>query len=260
LTLCVDTSPHWVETDVRLLRRILQNFISNAIRYTEAGSVTVQCKAEEARLTIEVIDTGRGIAEEHQSLIFEEFHRLDKRSQGKGLGLAIVQRAADMLGHDLMLRSAPGQGSTFSISLPLGEAITEQEADGLSAPRDRSMRGLRVVVIDNEKQIQSGMRSLLAGWGCEVTLAGSYAEAVERFRGDTRPDVILADYHLNDNETGDKVIAQLRSHFGETIPAIMISADRGEPLKAQLMASGTPLLNKPVKPAQLRALLRTMLP
>lgn len=260
LALRIDTEPHWVESDVRLLRRILQNFISNAIRYTEEGEVSVRCIPEGSQLCIHVADTGRGIAPEHQSLIFEEFHRLDKRTQGKGLGLAIVQRAAGMLGHSIALQSTPDKGSTFTITLPLGHPITETDADGLGTPRDRSMRGLRVVVVDNEKQIQSGMRSLLAGWGCDVTLASSYAEAVARFPDETRPDIILADYHLNDGETGDAVIAQLRAHFRHSIPAVMISADRGDALKAQLLASGTPLLNKPVKPAQLRALLRTMLP
>jgi signal transduction histidine kinase/PAS domain-containing protein len=256
----IETGPMWVETDVRLLRRILQNFISNAIRYTNSGSVNVQCVSQEECVVVRVTDTGLGIASEQQEMIFEEFRRLDLRSQGKGLGLAIVRRAADMLGHDIMLQSAPGQGSTFSIRLPAGRPIADTGADGIISTRDRSMRGLHVLVVDNEKQIQSGMRTLLSGWGCEVTMAGGYAEAAALFSHDEQPDIILADYHLNDGETGDRVIAQLHAHFGKTIPAVMISADRGEPLKAQLAASGTPLLNKPVKPAQLRALLRTMLP
>jgi signal transduction histidine kinase/PAS domain-containing protein len=256
----IETEALWVETDVRLLRRILQNFISNAIRYTGSGSVNVRCVGRDGRVIVQVTDTGRGIASEQQELIFEEFRRLDLRSQGKGLGLAIVRRAADMLGHDIMLQSAPGKGSTFSISLPEGRPIADSTADGIATSRDRSMRGLRVLIVDNERQIQSGMRTLLSGWGCEVMVAGGYNEAAALLSPDERPDIILADYHLNEGETGDRVIAALHAHFGEAIPAVMISADRGEPLKAQLMASGTPLLNKPVKPAQLRALLRTMLP
>jgi len=256
----METEPLWVESDVRLLRRILQNFISNAIRYTASGSVRVTCTADRGQVTVAVIDTGRGIAADQQSLIFEEFRRLDTRSQGKGLGLAIVRRAADMLGHDIVLESAPGMGSTFSITLPLGRPVTEPGGDGVAAPRDRSMRGLRVLVVDNERQIQSGMRTLLSGWGCTVAVAGDYGEAVRLFADGERPDIILADYHLNDGETGDRVIARLQAHFGATIPAGMISADRGEALKTELAANGMPLLNKPVKPAQLRALLRTMLP
>lgn len=260
LSFVIETTPLWVESDVRLLRRILQNFISNAIRYTEVGGVKVLCFAGDGQVTVEVVDTGRGIAADQQSLIFEEFRRLDKRSQGKGLGLAIVRRAADMLGHEIGLASSPGKGSTFSITLPRGLAIADQGDDAVAVTRDRTMRGLRVLVIDNEKAIQSGMRTLLSGWGCEVAVAGDYAEAVKLFATGERPDIILADYHLNDGETGDRVVERLRGHFGFAIPEVMISADRGEPLKTRLAADGIPLLNKPVKPAQLRALLRTMLP
>lgn len=260
LSFRVEAEPVWVESDVRLLRRILQNFISNAIRYTAAGGVRVICGVEGDQVRVAVIDTGRGIAAGQQEMIFEEFRRLDTRSQGKGLGLAIVRRAADMLGHRIWLRSAPGEGSTFAITLPPGTAAAAPDGDGIAAPRDRSMRGRRVLVVDNERQIQSGMRTLLSGWGCDVAVAGGYAEAVTLFPAGEAPDIILADYHLNDGETGDRVIASLHGHFGAAIPAVMISADRGEALKVQLAASGTPLLNKPVKPAQLRALLRTMLP
>jgi signal transduction histidine kinase/PAS domain-containing protein len=260
LALQIDSEPLWVESDVRLLRRILQNFISNAIRYTRAGGVTVTCAADGDMVHVHVTDTGRGIPPEQQQLIFEEFRRLDPRSQGKGLGLAIVRRAADMLGHDIALRSTPGHGSTFSIGLPLGRAIADTGANGMASPRHRSMHGARVLVVDNERQIQSGMATLLGGWGCAVTMAIGYADAISQFSDGERPDIILADYHLDDDETGDRVIDQLHAHFGAIIPAVMISADRGEPLKAQLAASGTPLLNKPVKPAQLRSLLRTMLP
>jgi signal transduction histidine kinase len=256
----IETEPLWVESDVRLLRRILQNFISNAMRYTPAGTVRVTCKATGDAVTLAVADTGLGIAAEQQTLIFEEFRRLDTRSQGKGLGLAIVRRAADMLGHEIELESAPGRGSTFSITLPLGTPIKDTDGDGVTPPRDRSMRGLQVLVVDNERQIQSGMRTLLNGWGCEVASAGDYDEAVRLFAKGGRPDIILADYHLDEGETGDRVVARLQAHFATAIPAAMISADRGEPLKVKLAAAGIPLLNKPVKPAQLRSLLRTMLP
>jgi two-component system, sensor histidine kinase len=260
LSLRIETEELWVESDVRLLRRILQNFISNAIRYTASGGVRVTCAVQEDQVKVAVIDTGRGIAVSQQALIFEEFRRLDTRSQGKGLGLAIVRRAADMLGHRIWLHSAPGEGATFAITLPQGRPEVGADANSIAAPRDRSMQGLRVLVVDNERQIQSGMRTLLSGWGCDVAVAGDEGEALRLFPQGERPDMILADYHLNDGETGDRVIARLQAHFAAPIPAVMISADRGEALKTQLAASGTPLLNKPVKPAQLRALLRTMLP
>ncbi|MFX4085763.1 NahK/ErcS family hybrid sensor histidine kinase/response regulator [Sphingobium yanoikuyae] len=255
----IEAQPLWVETDLRLLRRILQNFISNAIRYTPRGTVSVACIQHDNRVEISVTDSGPGIAPEQQALIFEEFRRLDTRSQGKGLGLAIVKRASDMLGHPITLRSQPGQGATFAIALPIGQPQREEDGDTGQPTRDRSMRDLSVLVVDNEKQIQSGMRTLLTGWGCSVVTADGYDQAAALFADGRRPDIILVDYHLKDGETGDTVITRLHDHFGVRIPAVMISADRGEPLKTQLAAANIPLLNKPVKPAQLRALLRTML-
>ena len=255
--------PIWVRSDIRLLRRILQNFLSNALRYTQRGSVRVTCVAEGEGIRLSVADSGPGIPPDKQQLIFEEFRRLEthggRGAGGKGLGLAIVRRASDMLRHEVTLESVPGQGSTFSIRVPRGGAVME-EGEGGAAPRsDRSMRGLKVLVVDNERAIQTGMATLLGGWGCAVATAAGFEEAVAAFVDEEAPDVILVDYHLNDGETGDGVIERLHGHFGRAVPSVMISADRGEALKARMDGWGIPLLGKPVKPAQLRALLRTML-
>lgn len=249
----------WVRSDIRLVRRILQNFLSNALRYTQQGSVRVACAVGSQTIRVSVTDSGPGIALDKQALVFEEFRRLDTRTSGKGLGLAIVKRASDMLGHRVTLDSAPGRGSTFAIDLPIGEPVADLDNGAESIGRDRSMRGLNVLVIDNERAIQTGMRTLLGGWGCTVLTAGGFAEAIGLFAPDAVPDIILIDYHLNDGETGDATLDRLREHFAAPISAVMISADRGKELKARLDADGIPLLNKPVKPAQLRALLRTML-
>ncbi len=259
LALEIEAEPLWVRSDVRLLRRILQNFLSNALRYTRQGSVRLFCTVRGDGVRVSVADTGPGIATDKQALIFEEFRRFDNRPGGKGLGLAIVRRAGDMLGHPITLESEPGRGATFSIDLPAGMPTVEQadRADGIG--RDRSMRGLSVLVIDNERTIQGGMRTLLEGWGCAVRIASGFEEAVGQFAAGERPDVVLVDYHLNDGETGDLAIGRLNAHFGTPVPAIMISADRGEALKVRLDDRAIPLLSKPVKPAQLRALLRTML-
>ncbi len=259
LILSVESCGIWVRSDVRLLRRILQNFLSNALRYTQRGSVTLRCIAAGETILISVADTGPGIAAADQALIFEEFRRLDNRAAGKGLGLAIVRRASDMLGHRVDLVSAPGEGACFTIAVPCGLEVNEGDETGGTPAHDRSMRGLSILVVDNERTIQTGMRSLLSGWGCSVVTADGFADAVARFPVGEQPDLVLIDYHLNDDETGDAVIAHLRTHFDAHIPAVMISADRGEQLKAQMAAQATPLLTKPVKPAQLRALLRTML-
>lgn len=259
LTLQIMSDPVWVRSDMRLLRRILQNFLSNALRYTQAGSVRVACDVQPDRVRVSVIDTGPGIPFDKQGLVFEEFRRLDTRASGKGLGLAIVKRASEMLDHVVTLDSTPGRGSTFTIDLPPGQPVAQATHAPGTPGRDRTMRGLSVLVVDNERAIQTGMRTLLGGWGCTVQAAGGHDEAAGLFTDGTAPDIILIDYHLNDGETGDVALDRLRARFGAPVPAIMISADRGKELKAQLDEHGIPLLGKPVKPAQLRALLRTML-
>lgn len=259
LSLTIDTQPIWVRSDIRLLRRVLQNLLSNAIRYTPQGSVAVHCRPDGDRIAIDVIDTGPGIAADKQAYVFEEFRRLDLRPSGKGLGLAIVRRAVDMLGHDILLRSAPGEGACFTVTVPCGIERAEPDEREAGAARGRSMTGLRILIVDNERSIQTGMRTLLSGWGCDVSTADGFAEAVAGIDRGDRPDIVLVDYHLKDGETGDDTIARLQAHLGTQVPAIMISADRGEELKAKMAGQAIPLLSKPVKPAQLRALLRTML-
>lgn len=259
LTLDMTSEPLWVRSDIRLVRRILQNFLSNALRYTQQGSVRVACTLSAATIRVSVIDSGPGIAADKQALVFDEFRRFDTRTSGKGLGLAIVKRASDMLGHRVTLESMPGRGSTFAIDLPVGEPVADPDNGPSTTGRDRTMRGLNVLVIDNERAIQTGMRTLLSGWGCTVQTAAGFDEATGLFASGEIPDIILIDYHLNDGETGDAALDRLRVHFALPVPAVMISADRGKELKARLDADGIPLLNKPVKPAQLRALLRTML-
>lgn len=260
LRFVVEGDPLWVRSDIRLLRRILQNFISNAIRYTPRGSVEVRSTRDGDDIRISVADTGNGIAPDQQAIAFEEFRRLDMRQGGKGLGLAIVRRACDMLGHAISLDSTPGQGSTFAVTVPAGEAVNDSVEGLRTGGRDRSMQSLSILVIDNERSIQTGMATLLGGWGCQVVTASSLGDALRCYGTGSRPDVILVDYHLNEGETGDAAITALKAHFGHAIPAIMISADRSEALKVKMKGLDIPLLSKPVKPAQLRALLRTTLP
>lgn len=260
LEFTIEAGPHWVQSDIRLLRRILQNFISNAIRYTPKGSVRVTCAVDGEGLCLSVTDTGPGIPLDKQELIFEEFLRLNSpsRTPGKGLGLAIVKRASDMLKHPIALRSEPGRGSCFSITLPLGQEVRDAEEQRHRHGREGSVKGLSILIIDNDRQIQIGMQTLLSGWGCEVTTADSFDSAASQFAGEALPDIIIIDYHLDDGQTGDVVVEQLHAHFGTAVPTVMISADRSEMLKYRLEAMAMPLLNKPVKPAQLRALLSTM--
>lgn len=261
LTFTVAAEPVWVRSDARLLRRILQNLVSNAIRYTASGQVRVStdCPAP-GQVRISVADTGPGIPHDQQERIFEEFRRLDHshRIPGKGLGLAIVRRATAMLQHPLELTSDAGAGACFAVTVPLGESQADTAPAPAKPTRDRAIQGRRILVIDNETQIQLGMETLLSGWGCQVLVAGSGPAAIDRLGTET-PDVIIADFHLDHAETGDQAVHDVRSHLGRSVPAIIISADRSEELKERLSGQKLPLLGKPVKPAQLRALLQTMM-
>ena len=252
LTLAFDDScDAWVRSDPRLLRRIVQNFISNALRYTDTGGVTVRCHAGAGALRIEVIDTGPGIDPAHHREIFAEFRRLDRDRpvKGIGLGLAIVERAGRMLGHPIGLESAPGRGATFTVTVPLGRAQAVDAAATPAAMRG-GLAGRTVLVLDNEEAILSGMNVILSGWGCQAICVADRAAAIAA-AGRGGIDAIVADYHLDAGDTGDAVVRAL----GFGIPAIIVTADRTAELKDRLRTEGFHWLNKPVKPAQLRALL-----
>lgn len=259
LALEVDATDIWVRSDPRLLRRILQNFLSNALRYTRAGRVAMSVRLDGGHVVISVIDTGPGIDRAHHAEIFEEFRRIDKNgTRGIGLGLAIVQRASRMLGHPIGLDSAPGAGSTFTVSAPLAAMGFESAPRAIPAAR-RPMSGRCVLVIDNEETILTGMRAVLEGWGCHVLTALDGEAARAACAGAPEAvDAILADYHLDDDKRGDDAVAALRAHLGRPVPAVVITADRTPELRERLQGAGLHVLQKPVKPAQLRALLASL--
>jgi len=255
LSLRIEPSGQWVRSDPRLLRRMLQNLISNALRYTIEGGVEVICTATRSDLTIVVADTGIGIAAEDHQRIFEEFQRVGDtgRDRGIGLGLAIVQRASRMLGHRVSLESSPGEGSRFGVTVPLA-TIRRVAPPHSQSVRRGQLAGQRILVVDNDRTILDGMEAMLGGWGCQVRSATDIPGAVAAVE-ENCPDVIVADYHLDNGATGDAAIAGVRSHCGADIPAVVITADRTPELRDILSAQGLHLLTKPVKPAQLRALL-----
>ncbi|MBA4353985.1 MAG: hybrid sensor histidine kinase/response regulator [Novosphingobium sp.] len=249
----------WVRSDARLLRRVLQNFVSNAIRYTEVGSVRVEVHNSAQHLVVTVRDTGPGIAPADREEIFEEFRRVGRTQKipGKGLGLAIVRRVSTMLGHGIGLESEPGRGSAFSITLPCVAPVAVAVHDEPVAGSSSGAGGL-VLVIDNDPAILSGMEALLENWGLEVVTArdpGDPAAVAALAQG---PAMLIVDYQLDDGLTGDVAIAMLRTKAGRDIPAMVITADRAEETKALFADLALPVLNKPVKPAQLRALLRQL--
>lgn len=259
LTFDVAETGAWVRSDARLLRRVLQNFVSNAIRYTEAGRVAVEVDEIDGQVRVTVRDTGPGIAAQDREEIFGEFRRVGKTQKipGKGLGLAIVRRVSTMLDHPIGLDSVPGLGSAFSILLPRAEPVAQTTAaEPASGPATGS--GGLVLVIDNDPAILSGMEALLENWGLEVVTARDPSDPCVEAALARGPAMTIVDYHLDDGLTGDTAVLGLRQRAGRDIAAMVVTADRGEETKARLAALSLPLLNKPVKPAQLRALLRQL--
>ncbi|WP_308366347.1 MULTISPECIES: NahK/ErcS family hybrid sensor histidine kinase/response regulator [unclassified Microbulbifer] len=252
----------WVYTDRHLLRRILQNFLSNALHYTTRGRVLLGVRRRGEELEIQVWDTGPGIAPEAQAQIFEEFVRLSSAERpadkGLGLGLAIAKRSADLLQHSIGVQSAPGRGSLFGIRVPLGraEVAPRPRPQPLAAGGDLS--GIRVLCIDNEESILRGMQSLLAGWGCRVVAARSLGEALAVWPGGEPPQLVIVDYHLDREETGIGALEGLGRHWRQPLPGILISADISEQVREAAVERGCYYLSKPVKPAALRNLVRRL--
>ncbi|MDF2995435.1 MAG: multi-sensor hybrid histidine kinase [Xanthobacteraceae bacterium] len=248
-----------VRSDRRLLRRLLQNLVSNAIKYTPRGRVLVGARHRRGRLRIEVLDTGPGIPQGKQKLVFKEFQRLDqgaKAARGLGLGLSIVERIARVLDHPVDLASSPPNGSRFAVEMPLAPAVPVQirPAAPPSSP-STALDGLTVLCIDNDPTILDGMDTLLTGWGCRVVKAPGAASALGTLReARLSPDVLLIDYHLDEGD-GIEAARNLRWKLDRALPAVLITADRSKTVRDAARATGMEVLNKPVRPAALRALL-----
>ncbi|PZP02397.1 MAG: hybrid sensor histidine kinase/response regulator [Pseudomonas protegens] len=250
-------------TDLRLMTRILRNFLSNACRYTERGSILLAARRRGDQLRLEVWDTGRGIAADRLESIFLEFNQLDvgraADRKGVGLGLAIVERIAKILGYRVQVASRPGHGSRFSIEVPLAARVPLPLSQQAPQPgTGNPLPGRRLLVLDNELSILESMAALLGQWGCEVLTATDQAAALEVLQG-RAPELILADFHLDHGVTGCQVVRRLREHFQQPLPAVIITADRSDQCRRALQQLGAPLLNKPVKPGKLRAVLSQLL-
>ena len=246
-----------IRSDRRLLRRLLQNLVSNAIKYTPGGRVLVGCRHRGETLRIDVYDTGVGIPQSKWRDIFMEFQRLDqgaKIARGLGLGLSIVERVARVLGSSIELESEIGRGSHFAITVPKSSEAPVQLATRESARIDSSqLAGITVLCIDNEPAVLDGMELLLRGWGCQVVKAEDPASALRVSENSTMPNGLLIDYHLNEGN-GIEAVAALRQRFGD-LPAILITADRSPLVREQARTESIQVLHKPIKPAALRAML-----
>jgi Na+/proline symporter/signal transduction histidine kinase len=248
-----------VKSDRLLLRRLLQNLVSNAIKYTPRGRVLVGCRRQGQSLKICVYDTGVGIPAVKRGEIFKEFHRLEQGARiarGLGLGLSIVERLARVLKHGIAIDANASGGSLFSVTMPTAEAATHTAAVTSATPLVRTpISGALIVCIENDAAILDGMRTLLKAWDAEVIAVADPEAAIAAIETAGR-DVtgLLVDYHL-DRGNGIAAIRDIRRRFGDNIPAILITADRSPAVQAAAREEKIAVLNKPVKPASLRALL-----
>jgi signal transduction histidine kinase len=265
LQLRVRKSNLHIYSDRTLLYRILQNFLANAIRYTEEGGVMLGCQTRGELLRISVWDTGVGIDEEDSQTIFQEFHRLDYavrlEEKGLGLGLAICDRIARMLEHQMDVRSRPGHGSSFTITVPLAsrESLEKRSTPKTATGDHPRLEGLAVLCVDNEPDILEGMNLLLDRWGCRVMLAQNMEEAIHQVNEQGEPDMVLVDHHLANQVYGLDVMRRLDELLEKPLPAIVITADRSPELEDEVRRTGYGLLRKPIKPAALRALMTNTL-
>jgi PAS domain S-box-containing protein len=249
-----------VSTDPALLARVVRNLLSNAVRYTEPGGrILLGCRRRPDGLELQVLDTGSGIPTDQLETIFQEFKRGKNTGQDKGLGLglAIVEKIARMLGHSINVRSQPGRGSLFSILLPYGELAPQHTVPQLQH-RDfgEGLRGRHIWMIDNDQSICDGMSTLLGGWGCETVTALSLEHLREQLAVGTAPlDLLIADYHLDNDVNGVDVVAEIMQQRPDQPPVLMVTANYSNELKQQMRELGYQLMHKPIRPLKLKTML-----
>jgi two-component system, sensor histidine kinase len=256
-----------VRSDSILLRRVLQNLVSNAARYTNRGGVLIGARLRGDQVRIEVTDTGVGIDPNEIERIFEEFHRAPQaegtqNGEGLGLGLSIVKRMTQALDHRVEVRSHPARGSRFSIVAPLAWPDSPRSADLVLVEnwaRASDLTGRRILLVENDPDVLEATRWLLVQWGAEVTAAKDLASVRARVSTIAPPDAIIADYHLDRDENGLQAIALARSLARSEIPSVVVTADQGAGTVELARNAGCEVLRKPVKPAQLRAVLTHLL-
>jgi len=247
-----------ISTDKTLLRSIVQNLLSNAIRYTQQGKILLGCRRQGERITIQVYDTGTGISESDINDIFNEFHRLqnpaDDDKEGLGLGLAITKRLAEILDHPLRVSSTPGHGSVFSITVPryFGNVVSINKTKTWH-PSGR-LEDMTVLYLENSPDSLEAMSALLNNWGCEVISCRSYEQATEQLLGQQNIDMLLADYRLDGEQTGLDFLDFAASQ-DDSITGVLVTAEQDLAIKNKALENGHIFLAKPVEPAALRGIL-----
>lgn len=249
-----------VVSDPVFLRRIAQNLVSNAIKYTQRGGVVVGVRHQGATCWLCVYDTGTGIPAVDRNRIFDEFQRLgnDASTPGMGLGLSIVRRACNKLGHPIRLDSEAMRGTVFRIGLPL----VDDRAVPPEKPPDAKLTALRgrvALVVENDPAMRRGYEMILRDrLGMVARVTGGTAEAVATM-GDEPPDVIIADFHLENGDTGLAAIKALRAATPQSVPAVMVTAHREPEIARSCAAMGVLLIEKPVRPPELGEVLARLL-
>jgi signal transduction histidine kinase len=266
LRLVVRKTDLWVRADRTMLARILNNLVSNALRYTAAGGILVAARQRGSRVRIDVWDTGSGIAPEHQERVFDEFYRVNQQQEhggnpgrGLGLGLATVQRLAALLETQVELKSRPGRGSLFTFSMPMVTARMTLAPIRRQAEPPLDVSGLRILVVDDEQTILAGIRFLLKSWGCDVRTAEDREQALLiATEWGPAPDLVISDLRLRGNHSGLDVLSALAEHYAgrgcDAAPfaRLLITGETRSDRLREIMAVKIPVLYKPVSPEQLR--------
>jgi signal transduction histidine kinase len=256
-----------VQADPLLVERILRNLVSNAIRYTNDGTVLVGTRRRGDKVLLQVWDTGVGIRAEEQARIFEEFYQVPNteavephQRKGLGLGLAIVKRLADLMHAPLTLASRPGRGTVFTLELPAGKAPrVEQVTVPGKGPLGLTLDGKLIVVVEDEPVVRSGLEVLLKGWGASIasfdSVAQSRAWAEASDPALVKPDLLIVDYRLENGLNGVDAIRSLRARFGSAVPAIIVTGSTMSGHEREAQEGDFHLLIKPVVPNKLRAMI-----
>jgi Na+/proline symporter/signal transduction histidine kinase/CheY-like chemotaxis protein len=248
----------WTESDARYLRRILQNFLSNAVKYTSKGKILLGCRRRKQQIEICIYDCGPGISEAHRDRIFDDFYRIKSNVEGAGLGLGIALRFARLLDHEIKMRSFDGRGSLFSLMVPLAEKDHSQSAETANTETLSGLESLDIFYVDDDENNIHALSTLMDNWGCTFDSATSPESSLAYAERNKAPDVILMDYQLGPEINGIQLADELLVHWPE-IPVCIVSAAPDEDLSTRVSGHGFDFLRKPIKPGKLRALLERYL-
>lgn len=249
-----------IQSDPVLLENIIRNLLSNALKYTKQGKVSIQCTQEDEHYILRIEDTGIGIAPDEHKRVFDAFYQVGNiardRSKGIGLGLSIVKHACQLLQHKITMHSEINRGTRFEIYLPAASKVTLMPTAPLAAPRFHN----NILVVDDDQAILDGMRIMVEYWGCTVFTANSQTQAISILKEKSNIDLLLVDYRLQEGCTGIHVIKEARKILNlPTFPGIIITGDTSPDILQTIEHQGFHTLHKPIKPAQLRTLMRHLL-